>query len=79
MMLDALPPASDAFKQAVAGCASTLEAWQQAVAVTLEAMKNTILLVAKKRRLSYLGDRSINHFDPSTTSTYLIFKTLLET
>lgn len=78
-MLDALSPASDAFKQAVAGGASTLEALQQAVAAALEGMKNTIPLVAKKGRASYLGDRSINHLDPGATSTYLILKTLLET
>jgi dihydroxyacetone kinase-like protein len=42
-------------------------------------MKNTIPLVAKKGRASYLGDRSINHLDPGATSTYLILKTLLKT
>jgi len=42
-------------------------------------MKDTIPLVAKKGRASYLGDRSANHQDPGATSTYLILKTLLET
>jgi dihydroxyacetone kinase-like protein len=78
-MLDALSPASDAFKQAVANNASTQEALQQAVAAAEEGMKNTIPLVAKKGRASYLGDRSSGHQDPGATSAYLILKTLLET
>ena len=64
-MLDALSPASEAFKQAVVAAE--------------EGMKNTIPLVAKKGRASYLGDRSANHQDPGATSTYLILKSLLET
>jgi len=78
-MLDALSPASDAYKQAVAKGASTQEALQQAVTAAEEGMKNTIPLVAKKGRASYLGDRSANHQDPGATSAYLILKTLLET
>ena len=78
-MLDALSPASEAFKQAGANGASTQEALQQAVAAAEEGMKNTIPLVAKKGRASYLGDRSANHQDPGATSAYLILKTLLET
>ncbi len=77
-MLDALSPASDAFKQAVANNASTQEALQQAVAAAEEGMKNTIPVVAKKGRASYLGDRSSGHQDPGATSAYLILKTLLE-
>jgi dihydroxyacetone kinase-like protein len=78
-MLDALSPASDAFKQAVAEGASTQAALNQAVAAAEQGMKETIPLVAKKGRASYLGDRSANHQDPGATSTYLILKTLLET
>ncbi len=78
-MLDALSPASDAFKQAVANGASTQQALQHAVTAAEQGMKDTIPLVAKKGRASYLGDRSANHQDPGATSTYLILKTLLET
>ncbi|MBD2185448.1 dihydroxyacetone kinase subunit L [Planktothrix sp. FACHB-1355] len=78
-MLDALSPAKNAFKQAVADGASTQEALQKAVAAAEEGVKNTIPLVAKKGRASYLGDRSIGHQDPGATSSYLILKTLLET
>ena len=78
-MLDALSPASDALRQAVANGASTQEALEQAVAAAEQGMKDTIGLVAKKGRASYLGDRSANHQDPGATSAYLILKTLLET
>lgn len=78
-MLDALSPASDALRQAVVNGASTQEALQQAVAAAEQGMKDTIGLVAKKGRASYLGDRSANHQDPGATSAYLILKTLLET
>ena len=78
-MLDALSPATDAFKQAVANGASTEEALQQAVTAAEQGMNNTIGLVAKKGRASYLGDRSSGHLDPGATSTYLILKTLLDT
>lgn len=78
-MLDILLPAKDAFKQSVADGADTQEALQKAVITAEEEMKNTIPLVAKKGRASYLGDRSVGHQDPGATSSYLILKTLLET
>lgn len=78
-ILDALSPAVEAFKQAIANGASTQDALQKAVAAAEQGMKNTIPLVARKGRASYLGDRSANHQDPGATSTYLILKTLLET
>lgn len=78
-MLDALSPAAEAFQQAIANGTSTPEALQQAVAAAERGMKDTIPLVAKKGRASYLGDRSVNHQDPGATSTYLMLESLLET
>jgi dihydroxyacetone kinase-like protein len=78
-MLDALSPAVEVFKDAIATHSTTLEALHQAVSAAEEGMKNTVPLVAKKGRASYLGERSIGHQDPGATSTYLILKTLLET
>ena len=78
-MLDAVAPAANALRQAVVNGASTQEALEQAVAAAEQGMKDTIGLVAKKGRGSYLGDRSANHQDPGATSAYLILKTLLET
>ena len=44
-----------------------------------QGMKDTISLVAKKGRASYLGERSIGHQDPGATSLYLILKALYDT
>lgn len=77
-MLDALTPASNTFKEAVNQGADTVEALHKAVAAAEEGMKNTIPMVAKKGRASYIGDRSAGHQDPGATSSYLMLKTLLE-
>ena len=77
-MLDALSPACDAFQQAVCQGASTLNAMEKAVAAAQAGMKNTIPLVAKKGRASYLGERSSGHQDPGATSAYLMIETLYE-
>lgn len=78
-MLDSLAPATEAFKQAIATNLTTVEALEKAVAAAEEGMKNTIPIVAKKGRASYLGDRSAGHQDPGATSVYFILRTLLET
>jgi len=78
-MLDALMPASDAFGEAIASGDDTIAALEKAVAAAETGRENTIPLVAKKGRASYLGDRSVGHPDPGATSTCLILKALLET
>ncbi|GGA52701.1 dihydroxyacetone kinase subunit DhaL [Okeania sp. KiyG1] len=78
-MLDALSPAADTFTEAAGNGCSLVESLKQAVDAAEQGMKNTIPMLAKKGRASYLGDRSIGHQDPGATSTYLILKTLLDT
>lgn len=76
-MVDALAPAVDAFRQFVeAGGNDTLDGLQQAVAAAERGMQDTIPLVAKKGRASYLGERSAGHQDPGATSSYMILKAL---
>jgi len=41
-------------------------------------MKDTIPMLAKKGRASYLGERSIGHQDPGATSSYLLIRTMAE-
>jgi dihydroxyacetone kinase-like protein len=43
-----------------------------------KGMMETINMVAKKGRASYLGERSIGHQDPGATSMYLILKVLVD-
>ncbi len=78
-MLDALSPAANTFTEAVANDSSFLDSLKQAVDAAESGMKNTIPMLAKKGRASYLGDRSIGHQDPGATSIYLILKALLDT
>ncbi len=74
-MVDALTPGLNAMKQALAEEADLKEILQQGVAATEQGMKDTIPLLAKKGRASYLGERSIGHQDPGATSSYLLLKT----
>ena len=78
-MVDALVPAVEAFSRAAQDGANMAEALRQATAAAEQGMKNTIPLVAKKGRASYLGERSIGHQDPGATSLYLILKALHDT
>lgn len=78
-MVDALLPALDALKAAVAEGQGAADALAAAVAAAEQGMKDTIPLQARKGRASYLGERSIGHQDPGATSSYLILNALLET
>ncbi|MEI2383672.1 dihydroxyacetone kinase subunit DhaL [Breoghania sp. JC706] len=73
-MLDALVPAAEAFRKA-----GDLDAGlKAAVAAAEQGMKDTIPLIAKKGRASYLGERSRDHQDPGATSSYMIVKALAD-
>ena len=77
-MLDALYPALDAGKQAVAENAPLPQVTQRMAAGAEEGMKKTIPMLATKGRASYLGERSIGHQDPGATSSWLLLKSLAE-
>ena len=73
-MVDALTPASNALKQAVVDGVDLSEALRRSAAAAEQGMKDTIPLVARKGRASYLGERSAGHQDPGATSSYLLLK-----
>ena len=75
-MVDALTPAMEAFEQAAEDSVGIAEALGRTVTVAEQGMKDTIPLIARKGRASYLGERSIGHQDPGATSVYLILKAL---
>jgi dihydroxyacetone kinase-like protein len=77
-MVDTLAPALETLKEAVAAGDDTNLALEKTVATAEQAMKDTIPMLAKKGRASYLGERSIGHQDPGATSSYLILKELLD-
>jgi dihydroxyacetone kinase-like protein len=77
-MVDAITPAVDAMEEALDNGADTLEALEAAAEAAKQGMKNTIPMLAKKGRASYLGERSIGHQDPGATPSYLLINTMVE-
>jgi dihydroxyacetone kinase-like protein len=78
-MVDALHPALEALREALADGKDTVEALHLMTDAAHKGMKDTIPMLARKGRASYLGERSIGHQDPGATSSYLLLKTLMET
>jgi dihydroxyacetone kinase-like protein len=74
-MVDAWLPALDAMNVALKNGASVSDVLQQGTAAAEQGMKNTIPLVARKGRASYLGERSAGHQDPGATSTFMMLQT----
>jgi dihydroxyacetone kinase-like protein len=75
-MVDAITPAVEAMREALENGADTVEALEKATAAAKQGMEDTIPMLAKKGRASYLGERSIGHQDPGATSSYLLIKTM---
>jgi dihydroxyacetone kinase-like protein len=77
-MIDALVPAVEAARSALADGSSLDEALFRSAEAAREGMTATIPLVARKGRASYLGERSANHQDPGATSSWLLLRTAAE-
>lgn len=78
-MVDALHPALEALRKGFADGKDTIEALHLMTDAAYKGMKDTIPMLARKGRASYVGERSIGHQDPGATSSYLLLKTLMET
>lgn len=78
-MIDALTPAVIALKQAVEDGLAARAALQNSADAAQQGMKDTIPLVARKGRASYLGERSAGHQDPGATSSYFLLKAAADT
>jgi dihydroxyacetone kinase-like protein len=77
-MVDALIPARDALRAAIADGASVGDALARMARGAEEGMLATVPLVARKGRASYLGERSAGHQDPGATSTHLLLRSAAE-
>jgi phosphoenolpyruvate---glycerone phosphotransferase subunit DhaL len=73
-MVDALLPAVEALEQA----ADVDSGVHDAASAAERGMRDTIPLVARKGRASYLGERSRDHQDPGATSTYYLCQSAAE-
>ena len=78
-MVDALSPALDALAAALADGADLHDALAAAAAAADKGSDDTVPLVARKGRASYLGERSAGHRDPGATSTALLVNAAAET
>ena len=77
-MVDALTPALAAAKQAEDEGVPLAELTARTAAAAEGGMKATIPMLATKGRASYLGERSIGHQDPGSTSSWFILRSLAE-
>lgn len=77
-VIDAYDPALDAFDKALHGGHDLAAAARTAADAAEAGMRDTIAMIARKGRASYLGLRSQGHQDPGATSTALIFRALAE-
>lgn len=75
-IIDSLLPGIEVLKKLLTDGKDITEAMDNAVGAAEQGMKNTIPLVAKKGRASYLGERSAGHQDPGATSAVYILKAL---
>jgi dihydroxyacetone kinase-like protein len=73
-MVDALLPAAEALRAALGEGASFASALAQAADAAEQGARDTIPLVARKGRASYLGERSAGHQDPGATSSALLLR-----
>lgn len=73
-MLDALYPALEALQKAKSEGKTFADALKASFEAAETGMKDTIPLLAKKGRASYLGERSIGHQDPGATSSAMLLK-----
>lgn len=77
-MLDALCPALKVMQDDVAAGKSLKEALQDAAQAAEKGVEYTKTIIATKGRASYLGERSLGHQDPGTTSSLYLLQVLAE-
>ncbi|GAA1864373.1 dihydroxyacetone kinase subunit DhaL [Asanoa iriomotensis] len=75
-MLDALGPAVTAYQVAAEGGADLVGATRAAAEAAERGLQETVPMLARKGRASYLGERTIGHQDPGAASTVLILRAL---
>jgi phosphoenolpyruvate---glycerone phosphotransferase subunit DhaL len=73
-MFDSLHPALEALDAAIGSGLSPADAFAAAWQAAVRGRDDTIPMVARKGRASYLGERSAGHQDPGATSAALLFE-----
>jgi dihydroxyacetone kinase-like protein len=73
-MFDSLHPALEALDSAIGSGLAPEQAFAAAWQASVRGRDDTIPMVARKGRASYLGERSAGHQDPGATSAALLFE-----
>jgi phosphoenolpyruvate---glycerone phosphotransferase subunit DhaL len=73
-MFDALAPAVDALDAALADGRPLVDTLQAASQAAIAGRDATGLMIARKGRASYLGERSVGHLDPGAASSALLLE-----
>jgi dihydroxyacetone kinase-like protein len=76
-MIDVWAPAVDAARAALEAGGDVEAVLRAAEQRAARGVEETVPLVARKGRASYLGERSAGHADPGATSSHLLFRALL--
>jgi phosphoenolpyruvate---glycerone phosphotransferase subunit DhaL len=77
-MVDALLPAVEAAEAAAGQGEDVAGVLRAAAEAAAEGADSTVLVLARKGRASYLGERSIGHLDPGARSTALLLRTFAD-
>ena len=77
-MLDALVPACEICKSALAEEGDIVYALKKALDAATIGAESTIPLIAKKGRASFIGDKSTGHKDPGAASSVIIIEAMLK-
>jgi len=75
-IIDALEPAVEAYTNSINDGDSIPDALESAVSAAEKGAEDTIPMIAKKGRASYMGERSKGHKDPGATSMTMILTAL---
>ena len=78
-MLDALIPACEAYNCAVLERSNMVYALTKACEAAKQGAEDTVQLVAKRGRISFLGDKTKGQKDPGAVSSALIIEAMLKT
>lgn len=78
-MVDALLRGRDALRSAADDGSGVGDALRASAEAAEQGAEETIPMLARKGRASYLGERSIGHQDPGATSSALLLRALADT
>ena len=77
-LVDALSPAVESLRKSVEQNKSLAAALEDAVSESKKGAQSTSLMLARKGRATYLGERAIGHVDPGAMSIYFILKSFYD-